>query len=160
MKSDPMSESDARLVALLRLKRHETPGQAYFDGLLPRVHARLRAEMLRKSSTALLAERLGVFFDNLAGGRWVAGGLAGYAAAICGGVAILQWSADPGPDAPAYQPVSLQPGAPVHPHEIRVPFKFKIVPVPAVPSQPTPAGEAANAGTGAAQAVGHDTGPQ
>ena len=140
MSQPPQSPSDDALVALLRLKRHETPGDEYFDDLLPRIHNKLRAEGMRKSSTLLLAERIGVFFDNLAGGRWVAGGLAAYATAVVGGLAILQWSASP--DDPAvggYRPVSLEPNAPVQTQEIRVPFQFKVLPVQPLPPVPAPA---------------------
>lgn len=130
MSNRPVLSQDDALVQLLRLKKHENPGEEYFDELLPRIHTKLRAEMMRKSSTMLLVERMGVFFDNLAGGRWVAGGLAAYAAALVGGLVLLQWSAAPDDSANTrFQPVSLQPGAPVQPQQISVPFQFKVVPV-------------------------------
>lgn len=140
MSRQSQSPSDDALIALLRLKRHETPGDEYFDNLLPRIHTRLRAEGMRKSSTMLLAERIGVFFDNLAGGRWLAGGLVAYATVMICGLAILQWSA--APDDPAvggFRPVSLESGAPVQTQEIRVPFQFKIVPVQPLPPEPAAA---------------------
>lgn len=133
--------NDQALVELLRLKRHESPGDEYFDELLPRLHTRFRVEMMRRSSASLLLERVGVFFDNLAGGRWVAGGIAAYATALAGGLFLLQWSATPDESVEsALQPVSLEANAPVPPQPIRVPFRFNVVPV--VPLSVEPANSA------------------
>lgn len=126
----PQPSNDQALVELLRLKRHETPGEDYFDDLLPRIHTRLRVEVMRQSSASLFLERMGVFFDNLAGGRWVAGGIAAYATALVGGLFLLQWSATPDETGdPTLQPVSLEATSPVAPQAIRVPFRFTVVPV-------------------------------
>ena len=142
---EPKPVNDQALVELLRCKRHETPGDDYFDDLLPRIHTRLRAEMMRRSSASLFMERLGVFFDHLAGGRWVAGGIAAYAAALVGGLFLLQWSATPDETLePGLQPVSLEANAPVAPQAIRVPFRFSIVPVQPISSPPAGAPAASN----------------
>ncbi|MFM7181219.1 MAG: hypothetical protein ACKO2G_07125 [Verrucomicrobiales bacterium] len=137
----PQPTNDQALVELLRLKRHETPGEDYFEDLLPRIHTRVRVEMMRQSSGSLFLERVGVFVDNLAGGRWVAGGIAAYAAALIGGLFLLQWSATPDdPSANNLQPVSLEANTPVAPEAIRVPFRFTVVPVqplPGIPAQQT-----------------------
>ena len=129
---DPDTE---RLVALLRLKRHETPGDDYFDRLLPRFHARQRAEMLRGSSLRLFAERFGVFLDTLAGGRWVAGGLAAYAAILIAAIFVLQWSAEPGNEASPLQAVSLRTNSPVN----TVPVQIRVTPVMPLPEVAPPA---------------------
>jgi hypothetical protein len=133
----PQPTNDQALVELLRLKRHETPGDDYFEDLLPRIHTRVRVEMMRQSSASLFLERMGVFFDNLAGGRWVAGGIAAYATALIGGLFLLQWSATPDETGEAnLQPVSLEANAPVAPEAIRVPFRFTVVPVQPLPGTP------------------------
>ena len=130
--ADPRTE---RLVGLLRLKRYETPGDDYFDRLLPRFHARQRAEMLQGSSLRLLAERVGVFIDNLAGGRWVAGGLAAYAAILVGAILVLQWSADPGGAPSPLRSVSLESASPVN----TIPVEIRVTPVAPLPVAPAPA---------------------
>jgi hypothetical protein len=135
MEPEQQQTAADRLTALLRLKRHETPGEDYFDSLLPRFHARQRAEMLRGSSLRLLGERVGVFLDNLWGGRWVAGGLAAYASVLLGAVVLLQWSSSPpGPSSQVLQPVSLQPAGPSQ----ILPVEVRITPVRPLPKTPTP----------------------
>ncbi len=54
---------------LIRLKRYETPGEAYFEGFLKDFKERQRAEMLRGSARSLLLERIGMWFDELGGAR-------------------------------------------------------------------------------------------
>lgn len=130
--ADPRTE---RLVGLLRLKRYETPGDDYFDRLLPRFHARQRAEMLQGSSLRLLAERVGVFLDSLAGGRWVAGGLAAYAASLVGAVLVLQWSADPAGSPSPLRAVSFESASPVN----TIPVEIRVAPVAPLPAAPAPA---------------------
>lgn len=133
----PPPTNDQALVQILRLKRHETPGEEYFEDLLPRIHTRVRVEMMRQSSASLFIERMGVFFDNLAGGRRVAGGLAAYATALAGGLFFLQWSATPEESTdPALRPVSLETSSPTAPQPIRVPFRFSVVPVQPLPADP------------------------
>ena len=136
----PQPNKDQAIVELLRLKRHESPGEEYFESLLPRIHTRLRVEMMRRSSASLFLERMGVFFDNLAGGRWVAGGIAAYATALVGGLFLLQWSATPDETAElSLQPVSMEANSPVAPQAIRVPFRFTVVPVQPIPHGNAPA---------------------
>lgn len=63
------------LQRLIRLKRYETPGEAYFEGFLADFKERQRAELLRGSARGLLLERIGVWFDEMGGARrWVPAG--------------------------------------------------------------------------------------
>lgn len=126
--ADPRQE---RLVALLQLKRHETPGEDYHASFLARFHARQREAMLKGSSLKLFSERMGVFFDQLAGGRWMAGGLAGYAAMLLGAMALLHWSAQPDQEAASHvlEPTSLQWQA----QPQGVPVQLRVVPVKPLP---------------------------
>jgi hypothetical protein len=49
---------------LLRLKRHETPGQDYFNSFLHEFHRRQRAEMLRQPAWKVALERLQTLFGG------------------------------------------------------------------------------------------------
>jgi hypothetical protein len=126
----PQSSPEEQLLQLLRNKREESPGEEYFEGVLPRIHLRLRSEMMRKSATMLVGERIGVFFDNLFGGHRVAAGLAAYA------VAILQWRAEPQANSPVFQPVSLSPSSQTRQAQEKPLPPAKITPIPAPPAGP------------------------
>jgi hypothetical protein len=54
---------------LIRLKRYETPGEAYFEGFVETFKERQRAELLRGSARGLLLERIGMWFDECGGAR-------------------------------------------------------------------------------------------
>lgn len=63
------------LQRLIRLKRYETPGEAYYESFLAEFKERQRAELLRGSARGLLLERIGVWFDEMGGARrWVPAG--------------------------------------------------------------------------------------
>lgn len=54
---------------LIRLKRYETPGEAYFQGFLEEFKERQRGELLRGSARGLLFERIGMWFDEYGGAK-------------------------------------------------------------------------------------------
>jgi hypothetical protein len=54
---------------LIRLKRYETPGEAYFQSFAEDFKERQRAELLRGSARGLLFERIGMWFDECGGAR-------------------------------------------------------------------------------------------
>ena len=47
---------------LIRLKRYESPGDEYFRNFLESFKDRQRAELLRRSSRSILAERVAMWF--------------------------------------------------------------------------------------------------
>jgi len=127
--------ADEDVIRLIRLKRHESPGDEYFEQLLPRFHERQRREILQASSRGLFFERLGVFFDSVSGGRWLAGGVAAYAALILFGLVFLQTRPMPGNGAPLIEPVSAIPTTPEN--RIRVEASLQnIQPLDAPPAAP------------------------
>ncbi len=54
---------------LIRLKRYETPGEAYYQSFMEDFKERQRAELLRGSARGLLLERIGMWFDELGGAK-------------------------------------------------------------------------------------------
>jgi len=83
---------------LIRLKRHESPGEAFTEEFLKNFHQRQREEMLSKSSMELLFERITTRFDAWLSPKWafagaiaavtlVAGILYSFNAPAAGGVA-------------------------------------------------------------------------
>ncbi len=64
---------------LIRLKRHESPGEAFAEEFLKNFHQRQREEMLNKSSMALFFERISTRFDAWLSPKWA---LAGAFAAV------------------------------------------------------------------------------
>ena len=85
---------------------------------------------------------------GFAGGRWVAGGLAAYAAILVGAILVLQWSADPGGAPSPLRSVSLESASPVN----TIPVEIRVTPVAPLPVAPAPADAPQRPGTGA---VGH-----
>lgn len=75
-----MNEDFDDIQRLIRLKRHESPGEGYTEDFLARFQQRQREELLRKSSLELLIERISTRFEALLSPRWA---LAGAAAAVC-----------------------------------------------------------------------------
>ncbi|MBL9129829.1 MAG: hypothetical protein JNG86_01425 [Verrucomicrobiaceae bacterium] len=69
------------LQRLIRLKRHESPGEGFTEAFLTRFHQRQREEMLRKSSIELFFERISTRFEEFMTPRWA---LAGAAALLVG----------------------------------------------------------------------------
>ena len=54
---------------LIRLKRYETPGEAYYQSFMEDFKERQRAELLRGSARGLLLERIGMWFDECGGAK-------------------------------------------------------------------------------------------
>lgn len=75
-----MNEDFEDIQRLIRLKKHESPGEGYTDDFLTRFQQRQREEMLRKSSIDLFFERISTRFEAFMTPRWA---LAGAAAAAC-----------------------------------------------------------------------------
>lgn len=65
-----MNQEPDRIQKLVRLKRHETPPEGYFDGFLRDFHQRQRAELLKRSSLRLFFERLRTYFEHPGGEKW------------------------------------------------------------------------------------------
>ena len=136
----PTPSEDERLVQLLRLKRHESPGDVYFENLLPKIHTKLRAEMMQKSSSKLFFERVGVFFDNTVGGRWFAGGVTAYAAVLLVGFVWLQFGNTGSLQNAQFRPVSYHPNGPVNTATAAdsTPQAFNVVPIKPLPPEAAP----------------------
>lgn len=64
---------------LIRLKRHESPGEGFTEEFLKRFHQRQREEKSRQTSLERLWEGLSMRFEELFNPRWA---LAGAAAAL------------------------------------------------------------------------------
>jgi hypothetical protein len=67
---------------LIRLKRHETPGEEYFERFAENFKDRQRSELLQGSSRRILAERVSLWFDEMGSAKWLIP--AGAAAAAVG----------------------------------------------------------------------------
>lgn len=65
---------------LIRLKRFELPEEDFTENFLREFHQRQRAELLKQSAFALLAERVMTWWSNLLVPKW---GMVGAAAAVC-----------------------------------------------------------------------------
>lgn len=72
---------------LLRLKRHETPGEDFVEDFLKSFKERQRAELLKQSARSLLWERWTTYWDNRVSSKWA---LAGAAAVLMLGLAWKQ----------------------------------------------------------------------
>lgn len=72
---------------LIRLKRHETPGEDFVEDFITQFRERQRAELLRHSARGLLWERVSTYFDALFAPRW------GMAAATAVVAMAAAWSA-------------------------------------------------------------------
>ena len=75
-----MNEDFEDIQRLIRLKKHESPGEGYTDDFLTRFQRRQREEMLRKSSIDLFFERISTRFEAFMTPKWA---LAGATAAAC-----------------------------------------------------------------------------
>ena len=83
-----MKDSDSEDVQrLIRLKRYETPGDQFYEQFAENFKDRQRAELLQSSARSLLAERIGVWWDESNGSRWMIP--AGAAAALGAGVLFV-----------------------------------------------------------------------
>ena len=83
-----MSDYEEQIQNIIRLKRHETPRDGYFEDFLDEFQSRQRSEMLHRSSVGLFVERVGTWFRELGSIKWVAGAGVAYAALMAG---ILLW---------------------------------------------------------------------
>lgn len=87
-----MKESKSEDVQrLVRLKRYETPGEAYYQRFAENFKDRQRAELLQGSARSLLAERVQTWWSESNGTRWAIP--AGAAAAIGAGVLFVAGAA-------------------------------------------------------------------
>lgn len=77
---------------LIRLKRHETPPEGYFEDFLEEFQSRQRGVLLKQSSFGLFKDRLGTWFRELGSVKWVAGAGVAYAGVMA---AVFMWPAGP-----------------------------------------------------------------
>lgn len=131
---------EEKLKGLLRLKRHETPPDGFFDNLLSDLHQRQRQELMNRGSLSILWERIGTWMDSLRRPAVIWSAAVGYAAIMMlvvfwpkpsrtpgGSVTLI--AADPSVMQP--QPQNAQPRPPAPP-----PFQGAI-PVSNAPLLPT-----------------------
>lgn len=109
---------------LIRLKRYESPGDAYFETFLEEFKDRQRSELLHRSARSLLIERVSMWFDEMNGTKWLVPVGATAVAAIALGLYLspsevaengkpdlnLAISADPVPEADRLKPAVTAAG--------------------------------------------------
>jgi len=83
-----MSDREEQIQNIIRLKRHETPREGYFENFLDEFQRRQRNEMLYRSSVRLIVERVGTWLWELGSIKWVAGAGVAYGALMVG---IFLW---------------------------------------------------------------------
>jgi len=94
-----VKQSSDKIGALMGLKRHEQPPEEYFDDFLREFQDRRRAELLDRSSFALMVERLGLWMRDVGNVRWAYAAGAGYALLLLG---LFFWPhGEPGVNLPA-----------------------------------------------------------
>ena len=94
-----MSREYQEVQNLIRLKRYEEPGNAYFEDFLESFHNRQREELLQHSSRSLLMERVSTWLSGWRNGsKWIYAAGAAYAGLM---LAYLAW---PGQEAPSQIP--------------------------------------------------------
>ncbi len=118
---------------LLKLKRHETPGEGYMDDFVKEFHQRQRLAQResKKSSRFLLS--LGHWFDELNAAKWA------YPLGLCYALVMAWLLLYPAHDqtvrgnapVPVYYPAP-NPAAPVLPSKLNEPKKDPLA-VPAIP---------------------------
>jgi hypothetical protein len=101
-----MGHQEEQVERLMRLKRHESPREGYFEDFLDEFQSRQRQELLKKSSLELFAERFSTWFCELGTIKWVAGAGAAYAAIMLGVFLFLPPSESE--VSPNLRPVSYQ----------------------------------------------------
>ena len=93
---------------LIRLKRHESPPEEYFENFLEEFQTRQRGELLKQSSFGLFKDRVATWYREQGAVKWVAGAGAAYAGVMA---AVFMWPiGNPTKmDDPNMQPASYQP---------------------------------------------------
>jgi hypothetical protein len=84
-----MNEEFTDLQKLLTLKRHETPGEHYFENFLDEFQRRQRAELLQRSARSLLLERVGTYFSGMTSRPLAQGAGVAFAAVAVGGISYF-----------------------------------------------------------------------
>lgn|GEM_PF-984961 len=104
----PSENSDLSPVQqLLRLKRHETPGEDFVEDFLKTFNERQRSELLKQSARGLLWERLTTYWDHRLSSKWA---LAGAAAVLVLGLAWTQLPVELPQSGLVAEEVPLNPG--------------------------------------------------
>lgn len=102
---------DEKVSKLLRLKRHESPPEGYFDDFLKEFHRRQRADLLKRSSFSLLMERVNTYFSDPQSQGWAFAPVA--AVFLLGFYFIVGMSEDASlssmPSMAQMQPTAVQP---------------------------------------------------
>jgi len=79
-----VKHSPDKIGALIGLKRHEQPSEEYFEDFLREFQDRRRAELVERSSFALMLERVGLWLQDVGNVRWAYAAGAGYAMLLLG----------------------------------------------------------------------------
>jgi hypothetical protein len=82
----------ARVEALLRLKRYERPPGGYFEDFLTEFQRRQRSDLLSRSSRSLFCERFATYVSGFGRQRWVYGAGVAYATLAIGFFALRSGS--------------------------------------------------------------------
>lgn len=106
-----MKPSVEQIESLLALKRHERPGEGYFEDFLVEFHRRRREEEAALTGVGGMWKRFSQWFSNVGSAKWAYG--LGVAYAAVAAVFLLS------PEAAEVQPVPVAP------------VDFKVEPVPA-----------------------------
>lgn len=65
-------KNETDLSKLIRLKKYEHPGDAYFEGFLEEFQRRQRAELLRRSTVSIFMERVAAYVSDFGSPRALA----------------------------------------------------------------------------------------
>ena len=110
-----MNQSHDKIGALIALKRHEQPSEEYFEDFLREFQDRRRAELLERSSFALMTERIGLWLQDVGNVRWAYAAGMSYALLLLG---LFFW--------PHGEPSVNAPSAPVVNEHIAPPAEEQI----------------------------------
>ena len=92
-----MNEESTDLQKLLQLKRHENPGDHYFENFIDDFHSRQRSALLNQSARSLLFERIGTYFSG--GAKPILASGVAFTAVAVGGISYFNSSAPPSAEA-------------------------------------------------------------
>ena len=103
-----MNQSQEDLQKLIRLKRHESPPEGYFEDFLEEFRSRQGGELPKQSSSGLFKDRLATWFRELDSVKWVAGAGVAYAGVMA---AVFMWptGGSVNVENPNLRPASYQP---------------------------------------------------